>query len=139
MIESTSAVAGGTLDSLLNVDSVDQVDRVIESTGYITNNIIVQYDNMVSSGTNNKATGVTSLTITVSEKVVGYSFLYKDTANPNSYCKITNNRMGGADYLADGDNVCSDLKIAETVTFYVSDMTTSATIQYHIDTIETKP
>lgn len=95
-----------------------------------------RYQAKVSSGTAGKITGVTSSSITVSDNVSKFTFKYRNDADASQYMSVSNSIMGGASYLADGDVVSVEVITPAPVTFTISDLSASATLQYIITTLK---
>jgi len=91
---------------------------------------------LISSGTAGKLTGVTSATITVSDKVSGYSFLYKNNGDTSTYSQVKLPLIGDPIYLSHGDSVADKIEYPVAVTFQLSELAVTSTMQYVIRTIK---
>lgn len=93
-----------------------------------------RYANKVSSGTSGMITGVTSATITVSDKVAAWSFYMDNSAN-GSYATIVPSLWGTGIKLKDGQSDSEEIDVPSACTFTVS-MPVTSTITYTIRTVK---
>ena len=157
----TDYLNGGTIDQVKTINSVLESSCVIKnfptdypdgtaqsSLGNIdtnTSNTYNQlktsvtvsdkrYSNVNSSGTAGIITAATSGTITIAEKVVSYSFLYK-SADGTNMIRIKNAINGDGVCLFNLDENQRDVTIPVALTFSLSNLLVGDTVQYDIGTI----
>jgi hypothetical protein len=93
------------------------------------------YSNMNSSGTAGLITGATSATITVTEKVYNYSFLYKSSDTTHAI-NIKNSINRNGVYLFNYDENERAVPVPVAITFTLSDLLIGDTVQYDIGTLQ---
>jgi hypothetical protein len=93
------------------------------------------YANMNSSGTAGIITGATSGTITITEKVYNYSFLYKSSDTTHAI-NIKNSINRNGVYLFNYDENERAVPVPVAITFTLSDLLIGDTVQYDIGTLQ---
>jgi hypothetical protein len=87
-----------------------------------------------SSGTAGKLTSASGITITITDKVTNYSFLYESPTS--EYCKIEPSHMGVPTYLNDGKFTNPKVDYPQAITFTISDMVVGSTLTWVIPTVK---
>lgn len=116
------------LDAPITISDVD----VTGSTVSVND---TRYINKTSSGTSGLITSATSATITVTDNVDSWSFIYKDSLQ-GRFINIQPSIYGTNVPLEGGDVYDKVLSIPAAVTFSVTGLIISTTLQYEITTIK---
>lgn len=113
---------------------IDSMSRVVIGSGTVFNTPAV-YENKVSTGIGGILTGVTSASISASDNVTGWSFVYRNLVNTESIATISDSLTGDIIYLFDGHYENYEVDIPQGVDFTIT-MPVESTMTYRVKTIK---
>jgi Flp pilus assembly protein TadG len=87
-----------------------------------------------SSGTAGLLTSATGTTITITDKVKAFYFMYESPSS--EYCKIESSYMGVPIYLNDGKYTNIPIDYPQAVTFTISNMVVGSTLTWVVPTLK---
>lgn len=155
VLESTGWVKGGNLDginnpvnvtgstvSVIGLVSLGTATVSITFNGSTMTVVNENYKNMVSSGwIVGKFTGVTSATLSITDKVSKYRLLYRNTTNVDQEMNYTATNIfkgGNAEYLVNGIVSEPSIDVPTPIDFNFNSLAVEATIYYRMQTIQPK-
>jgi len=114
----------------------------LDVTGSTMTVVNENYKNMISSGwIVGKFTAVTSATLSVTDKVLKYRLLYRNTTNVDQEMNYTATNIfkgGNAEYLVNGIVSEPSIDVPTPIDFNFNSLAVEATIYYRMQTIQPK-